>query len=402
MSNDSVMQGFPPAKDTVVTLGNWRQGPFNQWAFHHVREFLPTACIASDPAQLKAPVSRPVDIGSVSFDDGGQQRSIQEMLAFTNNDACVVLHKGDVVFETYANGMDASSQHILFSVSKSVTAMVAGVAVERGQLDPDALITNYIPELSGTAYEGATVRHLLDMTTGIDFIEDYTATEGLIIRYREASGWNVRTVAETGYHMREFLTEMTDMAKEHGGQFRYKSPNSDMLGWVIERATGERFVDYMSKNVWQPMGATRDAYITVDPVGAPRTAGGICATAIDLALFGHMIMSGGKRDGVQIVPNEWVNDTRSNGSVDEWNCGDYKDDYPDWDVRYRNKWYVLGGDKAPMTGIGIHGQFLFIDFEREMVCACFASQPDAVDGAKEMSFMRGCFAMAEALDAGNA
>lgn len=401
MSNNTVMRGFPPAKDGLVTLGNWRQGPFNQWAFHHVREFLPTACIANDPMHAQKPAVRPVNLTDVSFDDGGQQRTIREMLTFTDNDACVVLHKGDVVFEDYANGMDASTQHILFSVSKSVTAMVAGVAVERGQLDADALITHYIPELSKTAYAGATVRHLLDMTTGIEFDEDYTATEGLIVRYREASGWNVRTVTEQGYHMREFLTEMVDKEKEHGGQFRYKSPNSDMLGWIIERATGERFVDYMSKMVWRPMGATRDAYITVDPVGAPRTAGGICATAIDLALFGNLILAGGKREGVQIIPEDWIRDTRSNGNVDDWNCGDYKDDYPDWEMRYRNKWYVLGGEKAPIAGIGIHGQFLFIDFERQMVCATFSSSPEAVDTAKEMALFRGFLAMAEALDADN-
>ncbi len=398
MSDDCMMQGFPPAVADRVTLENWRTAPYSRWGFQHVREIIPTASIPCDPSNTRSFRRRPVDLGNVSYADGNQQKTVRQMLDGSANDAFMVLHNGHIVCEDYGNGMGPSTPHILFSVSKSVTSMVAGIVVGRGQLDPEALITNYIPEMSGSAYAGATVRHLLDMTAGIAFDEDYGATDGAIIRYREAANWNVRSVTDPDLHLRAFLSEMDEVEKLHGGQFRYISPNTDLLGWVIERATGTRFVDVMSEALWRPMGATRDAYITIDSVGAPRTAGGICATIYDLAMFGQLIVENGERDGLPIIPGDWITDTRTNGSTEEWNIGDYADDYPDWAMRYRNKWYVTGDADAPLFAAGIHGQFLYIDPARKLVCAKFSSQADVVDSAEERSFLRACIAIADTLE----
>jgi len=397
MSNDRLMQGFPPAAEDRVTLKNWRMEPYSRWSFQHIREIIPTAPIPNDPAHVRPVAERPRDLAAVVYGDGERQNTVRQMLDQTDNDAFVVLHNGDIVFEEYGNGMDASAKHILFSVSKSVTAMVAGIVVEHGKLNPDAPITDYIPEMSATAYAGATVRHLLDMTAGITFDEDYTATEGLIVRYREASGWNLRSVTDVDFHMRDFLMQMTDVEKPHGGQFRYISPNTDLLGWVLERATGIRFADLMSQLLWRPMGAASEACIAVDGIGAPRTAGGICATARDLAMFGQLILENGQFGGSQIIPATWIADTRTNGSVDEWNCGDYADDYTDWPMRYRNKWYVTGEGESALFAAGIHGQFLYIEPANNMVCAKFSCQSDAVDSEKEMSFFRACAAIGAVL-----
>lgn len=397
MWNDRIMRGFPPAESDRVSQKNWRTRPYSQWGFQHIREIIPTAPIPNDPTGVRSFPQRLMDLAAVSYADGDRQQTVQQMLDGSDNDAFLVLHNGEIVFEEYGNGMDASTLHILFSVSKSVTAMVAGVIVDRGQLDPDALITDYIPEMSATAYAGATVRHLLDMTAGIAFDEDYTATDGPIVRYREASGWNGRNVSGPDFHLRDFLVEMTDVEKPHGGQFRYISPNTDLLGWVIERASGTRFVDLMSEALWRPMGASREACITIDGVGAPRTAGGICTTARDLAMFGQLIMENGHYNGTQVIPEDWIADTRTNGSVDEWNCGDYADDYTDWPMRYRNKWYITGEGNSALFAAGIHGQFLYVDPANNMVCAKFSCQPDAVDSAGELSFFRACAAIGNAL-----
>ncbi len=380
-----------------ATLENWRTAPYSRWGFQHVREIIPTASIPNDPSNTRSFAGRPMDLTGVSYTDGDEQKTVQQMLDTSDNDAFMVLHDGDIVFEDYRDGMDAWTPHILFSVSKSVTAMVAGIVVAQGQLDPDALITDYIPEMSGSAYAGATVRHLLDMTAGIAFDEDYLATEGAIVRYREAAGWNARSITGPDLDLRTFLSEMNEVEKQHGGQFRYISTNTDLLGWVLERATGTCFVDLMSKTLWRPMGASRDAYITVDRTGAPRTAGGICATVHDLAMFGQLILENGERDGIRIIPRAWITDTRTNGSTDEWNTGDYADDYPDWAMRYRNKWYVTGDGDAPLFAAGIHGQFLYLDPTRKLVCAKFSSQADVVDSARELSFLRACVAIGDTL-----
>lgn len=397
MPDEPMMQGFPPIPAHRVTQGNWRTAPYSRWGFQHVREFIPTASIPNDPSNVRSLARRFVDLANIGYTSADRKSTVQQMLDGSANDAFLVLHNGDIVCEEYGNGMGPTTAHILFSVSKSVTAMVAGIIVERGQLEPESQITDYIPEMAGSAYAGATVRHLLDMTAGIAFDEDYSATDGAIIRYREAAGWNVRSVTDDNLHLRAFLTEMGDLEKQHGGQFRYISPNSDLLGWVLERATDTRFVDLMSKFLWQPMGASQEACITIDSVGAPRTAGGICATIHDLAIFGQLIAENGVRDGVQIIPGEWIADTRKNGSTEEWNTGDYADDYPDWEMRYRNKWYVTGGPDAPLFAAGIHGQFLFIDPVRKLVVAKFSSQATAVDSAEEMSFLRACVAIGDTL-----
>ena len=161
-----------------------------------------------------------------------------------------------------------------------------GVAVERGCLDVSAPLTHYIPELQGSAYEGATVRDALDMRVGVQFNEDYHATGGAIIEYRKSHLWDPVPVGESATDLRRFFSTLTERDGVHGGRFHYVSPNTDLLGWVLERATGTRYADWVSECLWQPIQAERDAYITVDRLGAPRCAGGFCAGPRDMARLG--------------------------------------------------------------------------------------------------------------------
>ena len=238
-----LMHGFPPARDGQVTLANWRTSPFNRWAFHHVREVVPSADIPNDPAKTWELPSAPVDLGKLRID---------ELCDETDTDGLVILHRGRIVFERYANGMTAESPHILMSVSKSLLGLLAGVLAARNAFDPDRLVTDVIPEVRGTAYDGATIRHLLDMRAGIAFDEDYLATSGPIIAYRKAVNWNPLEPGETPTDLRSFYRELTKSSGPHGGPFNYVSPNTDLLGWVIERATGQRYVDVMSELLWRP------------------------------------------------------------------------------------------------------------------------------------------------------
>jgi CubicO group peptidase (beta-lactamase class C family) len=131
-----------------------------------------------------------------------------------------------------------------------------------------------VPELIGTAYEGASIQHLLDMRTGVAFDEDYMATSGPIVEYRKSTNGSPLGPGESPSDLRAFYQSLRTLDGHHGGRFHYISPNTDLLGWVIERATGCRFADLMSDCIWKPMGAEASAYITVDRLGAPRCAGG--------------------------------------------------------------------------------------------------------------------------------
>jgi CubicO group peptidase (beta-lactamase class C family) len=361
------MNRFPSPSADQVTLANWRTAPYSRWAFHHVREIVPSADIPNDPAKV------------MPLPEAPQKLELDEFLEATDTDALVVLHRGRLVFERYANGMNAETPHILMSVTKSMLGLLTGVLAAQGLLDLERPVTEILPELAGTGYKGASVRHLLDMRTGIAFDEDYLATSGPIVEYRKSTGWNPLQPGDAASDLRAFCQTLKDADGPHGGRFHYVSPNSDLLGWLIERATGRRYADLMSELIWRPMGAERSAYITVDRLGAPRCAGGMCATARDLARVGQLIVDGGRRDKAEVLPAAWIEDIASNGDAGAWAAGSFAEYFPGLPMHYRSKWYALNRKPQLLFGWGIHGQHLFVDRERQVVIAKFSSQALPVD-----------------------
>ncbi|HKM70033.1 MAG TPA: serine hydrolase [Stellaceae bacterium] len=391
-----LMHGFPPSADAQVTLANWRQAPFSRWAFQHVRELVQSAEVANDPSDVHEwPIDR-VEIGDLPIEaDEAPPLSFDDFLADTSTDGIVVVSGGRIVFERYANGMTETTPHILMSVSKSLLGLIAGVLAASGRLEPDRQVTDFVPEVGGTAYEGATIRHLLDMRTGVAFDEDYLATSGAIIAYRKATNWIPLDPGEAPSDLRSFYRAMTERDGPHGGRFHYVSPNSDLLGWAIERATGRRYADLISELIWRPMGAARSAYITVDRLGAPRAAGGVCATLRDLALVGQLMTNGGVRGGKPVLPRAWLDDIAANGDPQAWAAGEFALDLPGG--RYRSQWYVAGGDEPLLFGLGIHGQYLFVDAERQLVIAKVSSHELPLDAARSASTLRAVSAVRRAL-----
>jgi CubicO group peptidase (beta-lactamase class C family) len=377
---NGLMAGFPPPQQGQVTLANWRTSPFNRWAFHHVREILPTADIANDPASVRTLATRPVDLSGISVRGlSGETLTLARALEATSTDGLVVLHRGVIVHEQYGNGMTARSPHILMSVSKSMLGLLAGVLAGRGVLDTERLVTDIIPEVKETAWKSARVGQLLDMRVGIAFDEDYLATSGPIIAYRKSTGWNPLSHGENASDLRSFFAQMTKADGNHGGRFHYVSPNTDLLGWIIERAAGARFADLMSELIWQPMGAEDAAYITVDRLGAPRAAGGMCTTTRDLARVGQLLVDGGARGTRQVIPADWLQDIAHGGDPDAWNAGAFVPYYPGVAMHYRRKWYVERGPKPVLFGLGIHGQNVYADAANEIVVAKYSSQAPPLD-----------------------
>lgn len=360
------MHGFPPPPRDLVTLANWRTAPFNRWGFHHVRELIPTADIANDPSNVW---ELPRQLIELSLGD----------LQATETDGLVILHHGRLVYEYYGPGMTAASPHILMSVTKSLLGILAGILASRGVLDLQRQVIDVIPELKDTAFRGATIRHLLDMASGIDFDENYLATSGPIVEYRKATGWNPIPPGETASDLRNFLRTLTKADGRHGGRFHYVSPNTDLLGWIIERSAGKRYADLMSELLWRPMGAECSAYITVDRLGAPRCAGGMCVTARDLARVGQLIVNDGCRGDTAVIPRSWIADVMAKGDTQAWDAGPFAVYYPRQTIHYRSKCYVVEGEQPLFFGLGIHGQNLFVDRARELVIAKLSSQPQPMD-----------------------
>jgi len=374
-----IMDGFPPPPERQVTLANWRGAPFNRWAFHHVREIVPTADIANDPAHAIDFAVALIDLDAVRIESPRGPLSLGQFMEETSTDGLVVVADGRIAFERYAGQMTAESPHILMSVSKSMLGLLAGVLAQRGELEPDRPVGNLVPEVAKTAYCGATIRHLLDMRAGVAFDEDYLATSGPIVAYRKATNWTPLEPGDGPSDLRSFYAKLTESAGPHGGPVRYVSPNTDLLGWIIERATGRRYADLMSELIWRPMGATRSAYITVDRLGAPRCAGGMCATVRDLARVGQLIVDDGRHGGVEVLPATWLRDLARGGDTAAWAAGNIAEYFPGRPLRYRNQWYADDVEAPMIFGLGIHGQYLFVDRALGVVIAKVSSQALPMD-----------------------
>jgi len=377
--NDLLMTGFPSDKDGQVELGNWRSPPFNRWAFSHVSELVPCALVRMKKGAEAKLVEGSVDLSAFALDQDGSVMDLGEWLEATYTDAIVILKGEEVVFESYFGEMDRRQQHILMSVSKSVLGAVVGCLVEQGVLDLGACVTDVIPEIMGSAYDGATLRNLLDMRVGVLFDENYHASGGPIIEYRKAQLWDPLEIGEAPTDLRRFFRLLTETDGPHEDRFHYVSPNTDLLGWVVERLSGRRYADLVSDLIWKPMGAEEDAYITVDRLGAPRCAGGFCATTRDLARFGRLLADGGRVGDTQVLPETWVRDIIEGGDAAAWDRGDFISLFPDGGMHYRSKWYVERGAHPMAFGLGVFGQNVFVEPESGLVIAKFSSQPLPLD-----------------------
>lgn len=359
--------------DNSVTLANWRTAPHSSQSFHQVDQLIPVSRIQA-PQRAWELERQLRSLDRIEFEDQlGQQRLLPEVLDTTATRGLVVLHRGRLVAERYSQGYDGTTPHILFSISKSLTAAMAGILVDQGKLDPASPVIEYVPEVADSAYGDCTVRQVLDMTVSSTFSEEYLDVSGDYIRYRRATLWDPALPGQDPGTLHGLLTTLSRAPEPHGEIFRYLSPNSDFLGWLVERAAGRDFASLFSDLVWQPMGAEAPAYITVDSQGSPRTAGGICALPRDLARFGEMMRLGGK----DIVPQGWVEDIRSGGDSGPWQKGDMLHLFPNG--RYRTKWYQTGNASGAFCGIGIHGQWLWIDPRKEVVIAKVSAQKEPVD-----------------------
>lgn len=375
--NSSVFKATHGFDRDAVRLGNWREAPWNVWAFRNVSEFVPTARIAATPGLAEAPVVSAEGLLRERFALAGQQVTLADALRRTSADAMVVMKAGRIVADFHAPGFDLQSRHILFSASKSVTSIVAGILQDDGLLDAEELVPHYVPELATSAYADARVRDVLDMRVSLDFEEVYADPDGPYARYRRAGLLDPSAPGETGTVL-EFIAGLKKGKRDHGGPYHYASPNSDVLGLVVQGASGRRFPDLASERLFRPLGARQDAYVTVDRAGTPRTGGGINMTPRDLARIGEMLRQGGTVDGRRIVSQAWVHDTVTGGSAQAWNRSE---ESPSWlpQGRYRSKWYQTGTGNGAFFALGIHGQWLFVDPQAELVIAKFSSQPHAVD-----------------------
>jgi CubicO group peptidase (beta-lactamase class C family) len=210
------------------------------------------------------------------------------------------------------------------------------------------------------------------MRTGLRYSENYLDPQAEIWQHTRAGQVMPRPPGYEGpQSFYEFLLTVQKDG-EHGGDFAYKTVNTDALGWVIRRVTGQSIGEYLSHRIWSKLGAEQDAYFTVDSVGNEFAGGGLNAGLRDMARFGEMMRLGGRFNGQQIIPTSVVQDIAAGGDPSAFPTATFPT-LQGWS--YRNMWWISHNEHGVYSARGIHGQAIYIDPTAEMVIARFASHP---------------------------
>jgi CubicO group peptidase (beta-lactamase class C family) len=263
---------------------------------------MPTEVVESDPEATPLPERR-VDLSGVTYEVNGETRTIEQYMKDGATNAIGFMHDGEFVFDAYQNGFRPETRHQFWSATKSVTTALVGIAMEDGLLesvhDP---IERYIPEAAGTAWEGTTLEDLLQMESGIYWVDvPVHQPEELVLM-----GIDFHTNGLYGMTRDDYLLQLTRVSPA-GEQHRYNSADTQMLAWLIERVYGESYSKILSEKIWQPAGMESDALIMVDRVGHAFASMGLFATVKDAARFGELFRNGGRNlEGEQVVPEAWV------------------------------------------------------------------------------------------------
>lgn len=345
-----------------VTRTNWRLYPYSRWAFQHTRELVPSRALRRSDRPRDLP-EHSVSLESLRFDDGeGGIISWAEFEERTFTDAMIILHHGAIIHERYFNGMTAHTPHHAFSVSKSFVGLLGEMLIADGILDPDAPVTLYLPELTGSGFAAATVRHLLDMTDGVAFDEDYANPDADVHLY-SASYWTP-AVAKGG--ARETLARLAGRDHLPGEGFSYRTPVADALGWVIARASGERLADLFRARLWHPAGCADDGYFLVDTAGDEIAASGLNATTRDMMRLALLVLEGTS------IPKRARNSIVGGGDRALLAASKHGERAPG---SYRSQWWVSHDAQRSIAALGVYGQRVHIDTDDGLIVVRFGSHP---------------------------
>ncbi len=369
------MIGFPPAVANRWSLTNWQHAPYNRWSFQHMREVVPTARVAREAAGPRPmTIGTGVDLEQVVWRFDGTSGSVGQILDDTYTDGFLVLRDGQVVTELYPGGMPADRTHMLMSVSKSLIGCVVGVLADAGAIDVTAAVDHYVPELAGSGYRGATVRDVLDMRSGIAFSEEYLDPAAEVRVLEEVIGWAPRSRPGLPTSMYDYLATLV-ANRPHGTAFEYRSCETDILGWVCERASGIRMSELLSSLIWSRIGSEQDMDAAIDAAGAVFHDGGLAATLRDLGRFGQMLLDGGTANGQQIVPAAWITDsyTAAPDTREKFAASGNNSWLPGGG--YRNQFWLPYSGRDVLLCLGIHGQLIWVEPARRLVAVKLSSWP---------------------------
>ena len=293
-----------------------------------------------------------------SYEFEGEQLNLIEGLDHFHTDGLIILHDGKMLFEKYWNGNTKDSKHIAFSVSKSYLSALFGIAIEEGLIKSiDDNVSLYLDDFEGTGYEDVKIKNLLQMSSGIEFNEDYADPNSDINRFARATA--------KGSSFRDFAKTLKN-GKKQGTYNHYVSLDTQVLGMILESVTDMPLREYLYKRIWSKIGTESDAYYIADKTGTDMALGGLNATLRDFSKFGQLYLNEGSWDGEQIVPKSWVVKSHTPDAPHLMpNAGDLSSS--EWGYGYQ--WWIPGDPLTDYTAHGIFNQFIYVDPVSNVVIA---------------------------------
>ncbi|WP_413501177.1 serine hydrolase domain-containing protein [Psychrobacter maritimus] len=373
------MQGFPPPKDKLIAQpsSDFFSFPKLRWTVCHIRELMPTTDVSRGigaPSTLNYELDKNID--AITFTPTNSKRPMtwKQSLDANYTDGIMVMHHGKVVYERQNGCLNKLGNHAAMSMTKSMTGLLAEILVTEGKLDDKALVASIIPELKNSGFGDATVRQVMDMTTALDYSEDYADPNADIWQYSEAASPLPKPKGYSGPNGYFEYLQTVKKNGQHGAEFNYRTINSDALGWIISRTTGKAVNELLSERIWQKIGAEQSAYMTVDAKGTPFAGGGISAGLHDMARIGSLMLNKGEINGERLFPAAVVDNIEAGGDKNAFAKAGYKQLT---NGSYKSMWWLFNNPTPIYAARGVHGQTIYVDPAADMVIVRFASYPDA-------------------------
>ncbi|ESQ88612.1 hypothetical protein ABAC460_15075 [Asticcacaulis sp. AC460] len=291
---------------------------------------------------------------------------------FTN--ALLVIKDGRIVSEIYRNNTGPDTHYMSWSMAKSITSILIGKALEEGRIKSlDDKVVTYLPELKSGGYKDATVRQVLEMKSGVDYEERYDfSNPGPAAQNHENSlVLNITRFADAA--------RTVPSKAAPGSLFEYKTLDTAVLGWLVERVTGMNASTYMASRVWEPLGAQADGFFILDGepgVGREFTGAGYNATLRDYGRLGQMMLNEGVANGTRILPQDWVKQSTAPAGPETPEGG------------YGYQWWTVANSNA-YYAVGLQGQFIYVDPDTRTVVVKLSYFPpdDQMAYGEALSFM---------------
>ena len=341
-------------------------------SFTHMAEILPARTIARGGAVRELPAARR-RLASVTYEWNGARHALEDYFERQRVMAFVVLHDGRVVHETYRLGTTPQTRFVSWSMAKSVASTLVGFALADGSIASlDDPLVKYLPRLADSGYRDNSIRDLINMTSGVKFVEDYAAIDSL-----EGRAWVEGTVKRSVPSYADTFLWFRERLHPPGARFYYASIEPAILVWLVREVTGEQPSDYLSRKLWRRIGAEHDASWVLDRPGGLEI-GSCCinATARDYARLGQLFLDDGRVGREQVLPAGWVRQVRTPDPQRPFlHASNRLNGKPHG---YQYYWWLWPDDEQAISAHGVHGQQITIDFDDGVVIVMTADWDKAV------------------------